>query len=190
MCRKLTQISLLPYLSEGCGARGHEDLPHSVVKPLHGLIIHTQEALSCALLGHLESTDPSVPFWEPLSNPWKPHPGTTLPAHLILQVPDPVLVGELLVAGAALGQDAALEAAHVEQQVGVVLAVHGHEAVLPLHRGHRAGQTVLDVPEHSTATAKQHGHSDTAEFTQITTGRVLRASLIFQCRPLTSHISS
>ena len=58
---------------------------------------------------------------------------------------------ELLVAGAALGQDAALEATHVEEQVGVVLAVHGHKAVLPLHRGDRAGQAVLDVPEHSAA---------------------------------------
>lgn len=67
ICRKLSQISLPPYLSEGCGARGHEDLPHSVVKPLHRLIIHTQEALSRALLGDLESTEPSVPSWEPLS---------------------------------------------------------------------------------------------------------------------------
>lgn len=131
------------------------------MKPLHRLVIHAQEALSRALLGDLESTGPSVPSWEPLSNTWKSHPGIALPAHLVLQVPDPVLVGELLVAGAALGQDAALEAAHVEQQVGVVLAVHGHKAVLPLHRGHRAGQTVLDVPEHSTATGKQGVHSDT-----------------------------
>lgn len=92
------------------------------MKPLHRLVIHAQEALSRALLGDLESTGPSVPSWEPLSNTWKSHPGIALPAHLVLQVPDPVLVGELLVAGAALGQDAALEAAHVEQQVGVVLA--------------------------------------------------------------------
>lgn len=131
------------------------------MKPLHRLVIHAQEALSRALLGDLESTGPSVPSWEPFSNTWKSHPGIALPAHLVLQVPDPVLVGELLVAGAALGQDAALEATHVEQQVGVVLAVHGHKAVLPLHRGHRAGQTVLDVPEHSTATGKQGVHRDT-----------------------------
>lgn len=52
--RKLSHIFLPPYLSEGCGARCHEDLPHSVVKSLHGLIIHTQEALSCALLGDLQ----------------------------------------------------------------------------------------------------------------------------------------
>lgn len=54
--------------------------------------------------------------------------------HLVLQIPHAVLVGELLVAGAALWQNAALEAAHVEEQVGVVLAVDRHEAVLPLDR--------------------------------------------------------
>lgn len=78
-------------------------------------------------------------------------------AHLVLQVPDTILVGELLVAGAALGQDAALEAAHVEQQVGVVLAVHGHKAVLPLDGGDGAGQPVLDVPEHRTAAGRVGG---------------------------------
>ena len=45
---------------------------------------------------------------------------------------------ELLVCGAALGQYTALEAAHVEEQVGVVLTVNRDEAVLPLYRGHRA----------------------------------------------------
>lgn len=63
-------------------------------------------------------------------------------------------MGELLIAGAALGQDAALEAAHVEQQVGVVFAVDRHKAVLPLHRGHGARQAVLNVPEHGTATER------------------------------------
>ena len=53
--------------------------------------------------------------------------------------------------GATLGQDAALKAAHIEEQVGVVLAVRRHKAVLPLHGGHRARQAVLDVPEHSAA---------------------------------------
>ena len=45
-------------------------------------------------------------------------------------------MGELLVAGAALRQDAALKTTHVEQQVGIVLTVHGHEAVLPLNCSH------------------------------------------------------
>lgn len=36
-------------------------------------------------------------------------------SHLILQVPDSVLVSELLVAGATLGEDAALKATHVEE---------------------------------------------------------------------------
>ena len=58
---------------------------------------------------------------------------------------------ELFVRGAALGQDAALEAAHVEQQVRVVLAVHRHEAVVPVDGRHRARQAVLYVPEDRVA---------------------------------------
>lgn len=79
--------------------------------------------------------------------------------YLILQIPDPILVRELFIAGAALGQDAALEPAHVEEQVGVVLAVHRHKTVLPLDRGHRARQAVLDVPEHSS-TPKQNKYKN------------------------------
>lgn len=56
--------------------------------------------------------------------------------HLVLQVPHTVLVSELLIAGAALWQDAALKATHVEEQVGVVFAVHGNKAVLPLDSRH------------------------------------------------------
>jgi len=52
-------------------------------------------------------------------------------SHLILQVPDAITVCELFVRGATLGQNATLEATHVEQQVGVVFAVDRHEAVLP-----------------------------------------------------------
>lgn len=44
--------------------------------------------------------------------------------HLVLQVPNTVLVGKLLIACATLWQYAALKPAHVEEQVGVVLAVH------------------------------------------------------------------
>ncbi|KAK4812136.1 hypothetical protein QYF61_000977 [Mycteria americana] len=49
------------------------------------------------------------------------------------QVPDTILVSELLIAGTALGQDAALKPTHVKQQIGVILAVNGYEAILPLH---------------------------------------------------------
>lgn len=62
----------------------------------------------------------------------------TIP-HLVLQVPHTVLVSELLVAGAALWQDTALKSTHVEEQVGVVFAVDGNKAVLPLHRGDGSG---------------------------------------------------
>lgn len=60
-------------------------------------------------------------------------------------------MGELLITGATFGQDAALESAHVEEQVRVVFTVYGHKAVLPLHRGHRARKAILNVPEHGTA---------------------------------------
>lgn len=75
-------------------------------------------------------------------------------------------MGELLIAGAALGQDAALKATHVKQQIGVILAVNGHEAILPLHRGDRSRQTVLDIPEYSTTTEKQDAHSDRLAVTE------------------------
>ena len=48
---------------------------------------------------------------------------------------------------AHLGQHAHLEAAHVEEQVGVVLRVDGDEALFPIDGGHRARQPVLQVPE-------------------------------------------
>lgn len=73
-------------------------------------------------------------------------------SHFILQVPDTIFVSELLIAGAALGEDATLKATHVEEQVGIVFAVDWYKAVLPLYRGHRPGQTIFDVPEHCTTT--------------------------------------
>ena len=98
----------------------------TVVEVHHRFLIDVQEALRHALL-----------------------------CHLVLQVPDAVLVRELLVHRATLRQDAALEAAHVEQQVGVVLAVHGHETVLPLNRHHRPRQPVLNVPKHCATSVYQ-----------------------------------
>lgn len=76
------------------------------------------------------------PHWPPryLGSNATPSPLPRL--YLILQVPDPIFVGELLIAGAAFRQDAALKATHVEQQIGVVLTIHRHEAVLPLNCSH------------------------------------------------------
>ena len=87
----------------------------------------------------------------PTKLPWK-----YVDTYLILEIPDPVPVRELLVRGATLGQNAALKAAHVEQQVGIVLAVHGHEAALPFDGGHRARQSVLDVPEYGTTPTQKY----------------------------------
>lgn len=70
--------------------------------------------------------------------------------YLILQIPNTIFVRKLLITSAAFREDATLKATHVEEQVGVVLAVHGHKAVLPLNCGHRTREAILDVPEHST----------------------------------------
>lgn len=50
---------------------------------------------------------------------------------------------ELLVGHSAFGQDPALKAAHIEEQVWIVLAIHGDERILPLDRGYGARQTIL-----------------------------------------------
>ena len=75
--------------------------------------------------------------------------------YLILQVPDAVLVGKLIAGGAALWQDAALKAAHVEQQVRVVLAVNWDKTLLPQEGCDGTRETILHVPEHSTSPGHQ-----------------------------------
>lgn len=82
-------------------------------------------------------------------------------SHLILEVPDAVTVSKLIVRRATLGENATLKATHVEEQVGIVLAVHRHKAVLPQCRRHRPRQTVLYVPEYCSTTATHYYHSVT-----------------------------
>lgn len=77
------------------------------MESLHRFFIHPQEALGRPFLGHL-----------------------------ILKVPHSVFVCELLLCHTTLGQNTALKATHVEEQVGIVLAVDRHKAVLPLNGGH------------------------------------------------------
>ena len=67
---------------------------------------------------------------------------------------------ELFESGSALGEDPAFEATHVEQQVGIVFAVHGHERILPLNGGHWAGETVLDVPEYGASAANKFNENN------------------------------
>ena len=50
-----SSVPFVDNLCEGCRARCHQDLPHSVVKLGHGVRIHTQETLSSALLGNLHT---------------------------------------------------------------------------------------------------------------------------------------
>lgn len=57
-------------------------------------------------------------------------------SHLILQVPNSVLVGELLITSTTLWQNATLKATHVEEQIRVVFAVDRYKAVLPLDGSH------------------------------------------------------
>ena len=63
-------------------------------------------------------------------------------------------MGEFLRCGSTLGEDATLKPRHVEEEVGVVLAVDRDEALLPLEGGDRTRQTVLHVPEDCSATGK------------------------------------
>ena len=106
-------------LGESSGPWSHEDLPDSVVESWHWLVVDPQEALRGPLLGDL-----------------------------VLKVPHPVPVREFLVGSATLWEDTALEAAHVEQEIGIVLAVYGYKAALPLYRCHWTWKSVLDIPEH------------------------------------------
>ena len=75
-------------------------------------------------------------------------------ADLILQIPHAIFVGELLVGSPGLGQDATLKTTHVEEEVWVVFGVDGDKGVLPLDGGDGTRQSVLDVPEHSSAGEK------------------------------------
>lgn len=106
------RVPLVDDLGERRRARRHEYLTHAVVVLVQRVVVDAQEALGRALFGHL-----------------------------VLQVPHTVLVNELLVVRATLGQDAALEAAHVEQQIRVVFRVHRHEALVPFNRRYCSRQS-------------------------------------------------
>eukprot|EP00959_Pyramimonas_sp_CCMP1952_P346891 7265556-Pyramimonas_sp.AAC.1 len=100
-------------------------LAHAVLKRLEVVVVHAHERLRGALLGLL-----------------------------VLQVPHAVLGREPLLRHADLGQEADLKAAHVEEQVGVVLGVHRAEAVVPLQRRHRARQPVLHLKRETERTIR------------------------------------
>ena len=57
-------------------------------------------------------------------------------------------MSEFLVRGPSLGEDAALKATHVEEEVGVVFGVDRDKGVLPLYGGDGPRQPVFDIPEH------------------------------------------
>mmetsp|Transcript_10204 Transcript_10204/g.41240 ORF Transcript_10204/g.41240 Transcript_10204/m.41240 type:complete len:678 (+) Transcript_10204:3871-5904(+) len=116
------RVPLVHNLGECRRARRHQHLPHPVLKLLQRLIVNPQKRLSGSLLGLL-----------------------------VLQVPDPILLREVLGRHPRLGHDANLETAHVEQQVRVIPRIHRHKAIVPLERGDGPGQAVLYVPENRAA---------------------------------------
>lgn len=117
----MTYIPLINNLCERSAARCHEDLPNAIMELFHRLVIDAQECL-----------------------------GRTLFCLLADKVPDTVAHSEFLVEVADFWQDANLKAAHGKEEIRVVAAVNGHEAVFPLNRRERTWQTVLDIPEDGT----------------------------------------
>ena len=64
-------------------------------------------------------------------------------------------MSEFFIEHTTLGQYADLEPTHVEEQVGVILAVDRHKAILPLNGSDGTRKTILDLPEYSTTTSTQ-----------------------------------
>ena len=111
-------VPLVGNLREGCGARSHQDSTASVLELLLRLIVHLEEGLCRHLL-----------------------------SGIVLKLPHTLALRELFLERADLGQDSNLEAAHVEEDVGIVLGVDGCKGVVPNKRCHAAGQSVLHLPE-------------------------------------------
>ena len=68
-----------------------------------------------------------------------------------MQVPYTIPMSEFFKRCAALGQNAAFKATHVEKKIWIIFAVDRHKAFIPAECCDRSRQAVLDVPEHSTA---------------------------------------
>ena len=75
--------------------------------------------------------------------------GGSLLGRLIGQVPGSILEHKI-VALSRLGQDSNLKVAHAEQQLRVLSRVDRYETLVPLDRGQRPRERVLDIPEHSS----------------------------------------
>mmetsp|Transcript_97181 Transcript_97181/g.274888 ORF Transcript_97181/g.274888 Transcript_97181/m.274888 type:complete len:549 (-) Transcript_97181:3378-5024(-) len=116
------RVPLVGDLREGRGAGGHQDRPAAVLELLLGLVVDLEERLCGHLLGRI-----------------------------VLQLPHALTLRELLLERADLGQDADLEAAHVEEHVGVVLRVNRGKGVVPHEVSDAPWQPVLHLPEDSPA---------------------------------------
>mmetsp|Transcript_98960 Transcript_98960/g.262869 ORF Transcript_98960/g.262869 Transcript_98960/m.262869 type:complete len:322 (-) Transcript_98960:3361-4326(-) len=116
------RVPLVGNLGERRGARSHQDRPASVLELLLRLIVDLEEGLRRHFLGRI-----------------------------VLQLPHALTLCELFLERPDLGQDPHLEAAHVEEDVGVVLRVHGCEGVVPDEVRDAARKPVLHLPEHRPA---------------------------------------
>ena len=75
--------------------------------------------------------------------------------HLILQIPHTIAMSEFVGDHTALGQNSALETAHVKEQIGIVLRVDRHKRRRPFDRRQRARHSILDVPKYRPAYSTQ-----------------------------------
>lgn len=108
--------------SESCWATGHEDLPDSIFESFEGVMINSDEGMSCDLLGDL-----------------------------ILQFPDTLSLCELFFEGSDFRQQSDFKACHGEEQVGVILWVDGDVGILPVNGGDASRQSIFDLPEDTSA---------------------------------------
>lgn len=69
----------------------------------------------------------------------------SLLCHFVLKIPNAVAMRELLVAHTNFWENSTFEAAHIEEQVRIVFAVHRDERILPFDSCNGARQTVLKI---------------------------------------------
>jgi hypothetical protein len=70
---------------------------------------------------------------------------------VVLKIPDTILGDKFLHETSALGKNSDFETGHVEEKVGVVLAVDGHKALLPFNSSDGSRKAVLDFPEYGSS---------------------------------------
>lgn len=77
--------------------------------------------------------------------------GSDFLGNLVLQLPHSLLLRELFLDGSDLGEQPHFEAAHGEEEIGVVAGVNRDIGVFPVDGGDAPRQSVLDLPKHRAA---------------------------------------